>query len=360
MTSQIYFITGVTGFLGGEVLRTILTQDPQAQCYCLIRKQKHQSATQRLQQLGITQELHRVFAVTGDITLDQLGLNPDEYQALAQKITHIVHVAANIKFEKPKSVLMRCNVYGTENIIHFAQTCQKLNPDFQVLGHVSTAYVAGLRNGLVTEHDFSDAYGFKNHYESSKYTAEALVRAAKNTLPVMIFRPSMILGHSRDGESTRNNVIFPLVWVAKKLKVNLCPINKNCLLDFVAVDTVATELYHLLQAKSAIGQTFHLTCGLGNEVSVRQYMTVLNNVLQLHIKIIPASLWPICKYLFLMFGGKPAIVNNFEPYRGYTVKNPQFCAQNTQKMLGPNASVKTDGIMLLQKTISFMQRTLLD
>ncbi|MFI4957054.1 MAG: SDR family oxidoreductase [Gammaproteobacteria bacterium] len=348
MISRIYFITGTTGFLGGEFLQTVLEQDPQAQCYCLIRNQGQLSAAQRIQHSD------RVFAVPGDITLDNLGLSEDEYQALAEKVTHVVHVAAMVKFEKPKEVLEKINVRGTENVLRFAQQCQNLNPAFQVLGHVGTAYVAGKRKGLVTEKDFSDAYGFKNNYESTKFAAEALLHAAKATLPIMIFRPSIILGNSAEGRVSRSNVIFPLVKVAKKDPLGLAPFNKHCLIDFVSVDYVAKGMYFLLQEKAAVGQVFHLTSGVGNEVTVQKMLHLFNEVYKLNLSTIPTWLWPILRRIFSLTRHGRYFIKGVEPYWLYTVDNPQFCQQFTKRMLDKHQFSIDNSKDFLLKTLVFM------
>jgi thioester reductase-like protein len=349
MPASIYFITGSTGFLGGEFLQTVLNQDPDAQCYCLVRDQGQQSAAQRLAHSD------RVFVVPGDITLDNLGLSTEQYHALAQKITHIVHTAAMVKFEKPKEILEKINVDGTKNVITFARYCQKLNPEFQVLGHVGTAYVAGKRSGQASEHDFTDAYGFKNNYESTKYAAEGLLHEAKSTLPVMIFRPSIILGHSANGRVSRSNVIFPLVQVAKKYSLGLVPFNKNCLMDFVPVDYVAKGIYFLLQDKAALGQVFHLSCGIGNEVSIQRMLELFNQVYQLKLKTIPTYLWPITKRMVSLSYKGRYFIQGVDPYWLYTLSNPQFCQEYTKSMLNKYQLSCDNMPEILHKTLKFME-----
>lgn len=356
MASPIYFITGTTGFLGGEFLRFLLAQDKNAQCYCLIRAQNEQLAAQRLQQQGLLLDSERIIAVPGDMTLPQFGLSDIQYQELTQKVTHIVHAAAMVKFEKPKEVLAQINILGTQNLLAFAKDCAAANPSFCVLGYVSTAYVAGKREGIVSEQDFSDAYGFKNHYESTKFAAEALVHAAKATLPVMIFRPSIILGNSETGAVTRSNVIFPLMQAIQKYSLGWVPFNQECLLDLVPVDYVAKSIYFLLWDQQARGQVFHLSCGLGNEMNIRQQITIANQVYQLHLRIVPRFFWSLGKHLFALTPQGKYIVPRVEPYLLYMDTNPQFCQQYTQSILN-KYDVKCDNINnLLRNTLLFMEQ----
>ncbi len=292
MPTHHYFITGATGFLGGEFLRTVLERDPFAQCYCLVRDQGNISAERRL----LKDE--RVCIIRGDITQDNLGLTDEAYKELAQKITHVVHTAAMVQFEKPKAILEKINVTGTKNVLNFAKTCHTLNPTFHVYGHVSTAYVAGKCRGVVTENDLTADHGFKNHYESTKFAAEALVHAVKGTLPVIIFRPSIILGNSQTGVVTRSNVIFPLVQVVKKCQPKFFPCNTDCRLDMVGVDYVAQAMFYLLMDSTAIGHVFHLTCGLGHEMTVGEELRLFKQIYHLKTIIIPPWTWDIVKQFF--------------------------------------------------------------
>ena len=74
--------------------------------------------------------------------------------------------------------------------------CERLN-------YVSTAYVAGDRTGVVYEHELNLGQGFKNHYESTKFQAEVWVRSAMDEMPTTIFRPAIVVGDSRTGETQK-------------------------------------------------------------------------------------------------------------------------------------------------------------
>lgn len=349
MTNRIYFITGTTGFLGGEVLRTILAEDPNAQCYCLVRANSQDK---------MLVHSEKIFPIIGDITQDNLGMSTQDYQDLSKKITHIIHSAAVVQFEKPIVFLDNVNVRGTKNVIAFAKACQQHNPDFKVLSHVSTAYVAGKRKGVVREQDFSDAYGFKNNYETTKYASEKLLHEVKNTLPVIIFRPSIILGHSQDGRTLSTNVLFPIAQVIKRYshKTIPVPVNKNCLLDLVAVDYVAQGIYFLTQCHDAVGQVFHLTSGQGNELTVKELANIFGEIYQKQIIFLPSQFEPLFAWLLSYNKKGKYIMKAAAPFHLYTVANPQFCQQATQKLLdqfGIRCN-KTDDV--LKKTLLFMEK----
>ena len=82
--------------------------------------------------------------------------------------------------------------------------------------HVSTAYVAGDRVGVISEHDGDVGQTFRNTYEQTKLKAEQLV--TDSGLPAAIVRPSVIVGDSATGWTQAFNVIYwPLQAFARGL-----------------------------------------------------------------------------------------------------------------------------------------------
>ena len=61
------------------------------------------------------------------------------------------------------------------------------------VAHVSTAFVAGKRTGRILESDLEHNSGFQNGYQQSKYEAELLIRRYRELVPLVVFRPSVVL-----------------------------------------------------------------------------------------------------------------------------------------------------------------------
>ena len=91
------------------------------------------------------------------------------------------------------------NVEGTGNVLELCEGCSEL----ERLNYVSTAYVAGERTGVVYEHELALGQGFKNHYESTKFQAEVWVREALDRVPTTIYRPAIVVGDSKTGETQK-------------------------------------------------------------------------------------------------------------------------------------------------------------
>ncbi|UUZ48690.1 SDR family oxidoreductase [Massilia sp. B-10] len=78
-------------------------------------------------------------------------------------------------------------------------------PGFERFYYVSTAYVAGMQGGAVTE-QLHVRPRLINPYQLSKWGAEQALHLLhmKSQVPLTIFRPSVVTGHRRSGWTVRN------------------------------------------------------------------------------------------------------------------------------------------------------------
>lgn len=264
-------ITGATGFLGAEILASLLAADPDVRFVALIRARSRVSLARRRQRLVANLPVAhaaRVAVVHGDMTLPRLGLSALEYEALVAHVDRVIHVAATTSFTHPLGEARRQNVGGTAEALAF---CRRLVAGGKSgrLDYVSTAYVAGDRTGTVGEDELDVGQGFRNTYEQSKLEAEALCRAASAELPIAIHRPSIIVGHSVTGATSSWKALyvpmrliapFYLRWPALTRFVPL-PLERNCPLDVVPVDWVASAVATLYGRPEAAGRCHHLAAG---------------------------------------------------------------------------------------------------
>ena len=258
----VVLLTGATGFVGTEVARRILrrgltvvalvqaTDDVAARRTAL--RAWHERPELR-EAIGGPLEI-----VAGDVTRPQLGLDDHAYRRLIGVLTHVVHAAANVRFDGSLEDLRRTNVEGTANALELARAAHR-DHGLERFVLVSTAYVAGRRTGVVREDDLRDAHGFHNAYERTKFEAERLARAAVDELPVTIVRPAMIVGDSRTGEITTFNTVYLLLrrYLAERRRV--VPTRADLRVNIVPVDHVADAIARLLFDPGAEGVTVHLT-----------------------------------------------------------------------------------------------------
>ncbi|GAB3014343.1 3-beta hydroxysteroid dehydrogenase [Nocardioides flavus (ex Wang et al. 2016)] len=194
-------MTGFPGFLGSALLPRLLARRPRAHAVCLVQDRHLTTARDRLAAIEAAEPhvADRVRLVVGDITEPGLGLAVEDQGVLAD-VTEIWHLAAVYDLAVGEEVAHLVNVVGTDRVLDL---CRSL-PDLQRLHHVSTCYVSGRHAGLFREDELEVGQEFRNHYESTKYDAELLVRKAMAAgIPATIYRPGIVVGDSRTGETQK-------------------------------------------------------------------------------------------------------------------------------------------------------------
>lgn len=146
-------ITGATGFLGKIMVEKILRVQPDVKrIYLPVRAADAAAARRRVETEVVGKEL---FGVLRDLRL-------------ADELNVIVNGAATTNFYERYDVALDVNVVGVRHMCDFARKC----PNLEVLMHVSTAYVAGEKQGLVPERPFRDGETLREDGTSLDIDAE--------------------------------------------------------------------------------------------------------------------------------------------------------------------------------------------
>jgi nucleoside-diphosphate-sugar epimerase len=248
------FLTGVPGFLGTRLLRSLADQHPDADFGLLIQPKFETTTHQVLDDLGLTD---RAEVLPGDITEPDLGLG-DQYDAVAGHITMACHLAAVYDLSIPRDVGWRVNVTGTRHVLDLLAQ----SPHLERFGYVSTAYVSGTRTGTIYEDELVHNAGFKNFYEETKYHAEVLVQDRMDDIPTMVFRPGIVVGDSETGETEKFDGPYfvlhalqqlPRYTLMTRIGSGTEPVN------LVPVDFAIAAMTHLLGRDASVGTVFHVT-----------------------------------------------------------------------------------------------------
>ena len=259
-TKDTVLLTGITGNLGSWLAVEMLRQGKQV--LALMRDQNSEAATKRLDWiLDITggRELKgNIEIVRGDICEEGLGLELDTKSL--KRISKIVHCAACTKFlgDDGKSHQMM-NIQGTLNVLELAS--QLSVP----LVHVSSAYIAGRRAGVVKEDEIDVGQSFNNIYENTKCRSEMLVHnwAQQNSMPTVILRPSIVMGDSQYGRTVHFTSLYDYMRILALVMPHL---GNNCIRvatgpdvtkNIIPVDYFAKVSSYIINC--GIGGTYHVT-----------------------------------------------------------------------------------------------------
>lgn len=359
MTVSKFFLTGATGFIGGQLTNRLLSIDPQTQIWVLIRDSRQLNAKTRFEHLLTKMEMesglpiatirNRLHLVVGDLTTLRFGLSETEFNDLASQINQIHHCAASINLIGDLAPIRRINYFGTQQVLELARIAYR-NGHFKRLNYLSTAYIAGKRFGVIYEKELTHNKGFCNNYEKAKHETEMMVEAAKQELPITIFRPSIVMGDSKTGKTTSFNVIYEPMRLAYMGLLRYFPSSSKSLMDVVPVDYVCDAIIALsAMEEQTIGQTFHLTAGENQGMYAHQIALASYEHVKVYSKEngigweepFPKSIHPqILMYtgnLMIPFtkGKKKRLVEKVVTYSKYAYYYKTFNTQDTDALLRP-------------------------
>ncbi|XAR59675.1 Alcohol-forming fatty acyl-CoA reductase [Bertholletia excelsa] len=256
LENKTILVTGATGFLAKIFVEKILRTQPNVKkLYLLVRAADSKSASGRVQNEVIAKDIFRVVRekhganlnsflsekvspVGGDISRERLGVKDTNLvEEMWREVDIVVNIAATTNFDERYDIALGLNTMGAKHVLDFAKRCAKI----KMLLHVSTAYVSGEKAGLILENPYSMAetlngapgldidverklveqrlselraqdapeatitlamkdlgierarkYGWPNTYVFTKALGEMLIGQSKETLPLLIIRPTII------------------------------------------------------------------------------------------------------------------------------------------------------------------------
>ncbi|KAG0047062.1 cyclin-dependent kinase inhibitor far1 [Gryganskiella cystojenkinii] len=174
--NNVIFLTGGTGFVGKVILEKILRSLPQVQkIYILVRAPSKEAAHARLEKevfecrifetiKGLVSNdksllddiKKKVIPVLGDLTLDCLGISPEDLEMISKDTGVFLNCAASVNFDDPLRMALDLNTHGPIRSLQVAKKMAKL----QAFVHVSTSYVnAHMKNTRIEERMYPLPFG---------------------------------------------------------------------------------------------------------------------------------------------------------------------------------------------------------
>ena len=250
-----YLVTGATGFIGGQLVQRLLARKG-SRILCLVREESQDRLKERIRAWGTTPR--RVQPLIGDLTQPRCGLTKTRLRELRRDVDHVFHLAAVYDLTSPADVQRRVNVDGTRHVVEVATALSAR------LHHVSSIAAGGTYRGTFTEEMFHEATGLEHPYFATKHDAEAVVREEFEG-PLRIYRPAIVVGDSRTGETDKVDGIYYTFKLIQRLRKALpswvaLPGYEGHPLNIVPVDFVADAIDHIAHLDDARfdGRTYQL------------------------------------------------------------------------------------------------------
>jgi thioester reductase-like protein len=253
--SETVVLTGLPTLLARRVASRVLDHKG-SKLIAIVRSKFREAARTFID--GLPAEARaRVTVLEGDAAAMDLGLSGAEFKRIAAEVDIIHHAAQVTYLAVDEKFAEAVNVRATREALELARAASHL----RAFVHHSTAYISGDRRGAVLESELDVGQHPRNIVEQTKLRAEKIVRAASRELPVIVLRPTLVVGDSQSGEVDRLDGPYLLVLLMLTAPPDFAiplPTEGNARLDMVPVDWVARAAVAIGRDPRAIGKTFHL------------------------------------------------------------------------------------------------------
>lgn len=262
-SSSAVFLTGVTGFLGGAFLASLLDASFAEEVICLVRADDQEAAEERVRRsvarFGWQARLPKnVKILRGDLLSDEWHQAPE-----LGDVTHVLHLAASTSFGSHHSI-RRTNVDGALSVAK-AMSGRRLERYI----HTGTATICG---GSPPHTVHEDDYPSREAthlvaYTRSKAEAERQLAERFADLPLVIARPSIVVGDTRFGCKPSGSIFWVLRAIEALGFIAWAPANR---VDVIPVDWAASALGHLLFSPRLEHGRYHVSAGSGSAITWEQ------------------------------------------------------------------------------------------
>lgn len=211
--------------MGKVLIEKLLRSCPDLnRIFILMREKKEKTIEQRLEELikiPVFERLHqenptqfsKLSVIHGDCSTVGLGINDDDMKKV-ENVSVIFHSAASVRFDDSLKYAILLNTRGTVEVLRFAEKLHSIraivhvsttycNPDIKVVEEMIYPAYGDWRTAIDIAEKFDEdilnlltqKYTNKapNTYTFTKGLAEQAVKDFSDRLPVVIYRPSIVV-----------------------------------------------------------------------------------------------------------------------------------------------------------------------
>lgn len=278
-------LTGATGFLGVNVLIKLLELST-ARIYCIVRASCYEDALGKLQRAfekysSKKWDEARIVVLTGDISCPEFGLSESLINDLSLQVDCIYHCGAFVNHLYTYQMLRATNVLSTVEVIKFA-TRGKIKR----IHYISTIDTVASGDADYDSESFPlSSCKLKWGYVQSKWVCEKIL--ANNSIPMAIYRPGNITGHSIKGtaEPDKNHALCLL---KSCISSGVAP-DFQSKIEMTPVDVLSEMIVNIsLQQTDKIQAFYNLHNP--NSLTWSEYISIVNKF-GYNIRIIPYQIW---------------------------------------------------------------------
>ncbi len=283
-------LTGGNGFLGIHLLDRLL-HTTTARIHLLVRATDATEAAQKVHRAAAEYDIElgpfsgRLSFLPGDLSTPRLGLDSETWHSLAAEATAIYHCGAHVNHLLDYESLRAANVQSTVDIVRLATEERRKKVFFISTRKAGNRIQEGGSAELPPRREPSASDG----YVLSKWAAEnLLVQAAEAGVPVDVYRPGNITGHSLTGKSNHLNN-HSLMLIRGCIELGVAP-DWDKEVEMVPVDRVSEAIVGLSHTRDYGSDPRFFNLANPKSMTWRQYLEKLRR-LGHPVELIPTDEW---------------------------------------------------------------------
>lgn len=205
-------LTGVTGFIGEQILWKILTELPDTRCAVLVRPKGSVSARERVVSLLGKPIFRSVVADAGGVDVllasrvEVLEGDLPTVPVLPRDLDVLIHCAGDVSFDPPVDEAFATNVEGTSALLErFLDSCRGDDGELTRIPHyvhISTAYTAGRRRGAIPEASHPHSVAYRAEAQHAREMKEHIERQSRTAAQLSVLRRAAERLHRQAGYLT--------------------------------------------------------------------------------------------------------------------------------------------------------------